>query len=149
MKEISYAAAIEAGLEPITYRLERVGELGKGQYNGRLDALVWVASRPAIMALVTLEDGTRVTVMAFQAGRKDMPLPYAGLRLLSPGDSVVLEVDIGPRGGVRPLLRSHDPAGDPRTISLDLHNKLVDDDKRKEQDNGRALSTLRLSDLFS
>lgn len=51
MKEISYTAAIDAGLEPITYRLEREGELGKGHYAGRLDALVWVARRPAIMVV--------------------------------------------------------------------------------------------------
>lgn len=91
------------------------------------------------MALVTLEDTTRVAAIAFQERRKDMPLPYGGLRLLSPGDSIVLEVDIGPRGGVRPLLQSHDPARDSRTVSLELHNKLLDDEKRKEQDNVRAL----------
>jgi hypothetical protein len=106
MREISYRVAIDAGLEPITYRLERVGELGKGHFDGRLDALVWVDRRPAIMALVTLDDGTRVAVLAFHEGRRDVQLPYGGLRLLTPGDSVVLEIDIGPRGGVRPLLRS-------------------------------------------
>lgn len=134
MNEISYRLAVEAGLQPITYRLERLGELGKGEFSGRLDALVWASSKPAIMAMVSLDDGTSVCVMAFQEGRRDSPLPYQGLRMLSPGESVVLEVDFGPRGGVRPTLRSKDdPLRNPRTATREIHDALLHLNQLKQE----------------
>ncbi|CAN7387701.1 hypothetical protein [Variovorax sp. LjRoot178] len=115
MNEISYNAAIDSGLEPITYRMERVQELGPGEFPGRLDGLVWINGRPALMALVTLQSGDRVGVIAYKrSSRKEIALPWSGLRGLTPGESVILDIDVGLRGGLRPLVRSNDPERDPR-----------------------------------
>lgn len=102
MNELSYAAALDAGLEPITYRSDALDALGEGEFKGKLDGLVWSKRQPCLMALVTLESGVRVQVIGFQRhSRRGLP-EYLGLRLLTPGQQVILCIDRGVRGGLRP-----------------------------------------------
>lgn len=110
-KEIGYDQAIDLGLEPIHYRSDAFADLGKGSYPGRLDALVWTKRKPALLALITLDTGVKVSVIGFQNNRVDDE-PYMGLRRLDPGQRVLVEVDIGVRGGVRPTVRSPAQASD-------------------------------------
>lgn len=106
MNEISYSAAIEAGLDPLTYRTDALEALGAGSHPGTLDALVWSKRAPCLMALVTLDVGVRVLVLGYQQhSRRDLP-PYLGLRELSPGQPIELSIDVGIRGGLRPLVRA-------------------------------------------
>ena len=104
MNELSYEAALDAGIEPISYRTDVLESLGEGKFAGQLDGLVWAKRKPCLMALLTLDGGVRVQVVGFQRHtRKDLP-EYIGLRLLTPGQRVVLFVDRGVRGGFRPLV---------------------------------------------
>jgi hypothetical protein len=104
MNEMSYADALDAGLEPISYRSDALESLGEGRFQGVLDGLVWSKRQPCLMALVSLDNGIRVQVLGFQRhSRKDLP-EYLGLRLLTPGQRVELQIDRGVRGGFRPLL---------------------------------------------
>jgi hypothetical protein len=103
MRELSYSAALSAGVEPIQYRAS-LDELAVGNHPGRLDALVWSKGKPALMALLTLDAGFKVQVIGFQThSRKDLP-PYLGLRELEPGQRILLNIDVGARGGVRPTV---------------------------------------------
>jgi hypothetical protein len=105
MNEVSYAAALEAGIEPIQYRSDHLTELGPGQHPGVLDALVWSKRKPCLMALIQLDTGVKVQMVGFQKhSRPELP-DYLGLRELTPGQRVELVVDIGLRGGLRPTLR--------------------------------------------
>lgn len=104
MNELSYADALDAGLDPISYRSDAVESLGEGQFGGHLDALVWSKRQPCLMALLTLDTGVRVQVVGFQKHtRRDLP-EYLGFRLLAPGQRVTLVIDRGVRGGLRPLV---------------------------------------------
>lgn len=104
MNELSYANALDMGLEPISYRSDAVECLGEGQFSGCLDALVWSKRQPCLMALLTLDSGVRVQVVGFQQHtRRDLP-EYLGFRLLTPGQRVTLVIDRGVRGGLRPLV---------------------------------------------
>lgn len=104
MNELSYSAALDAGIEPITYRSDALESLGPGTFAGQLDALVWSKRQPCLMALITLEKGIRVQVVGFQRHtRKDMP-EYLGLRDLYPEQQVMLAIDRGIRGGLRPTV---------------------------------------------
>lgn len=104
MQEMSYADALDAGLDPISYRSDLLESLGEGQFAGQLDALVWSKRRPCLMALLSLDTGSRVQVLGFQRHtRKGLP-ECIGLRLLTPGQRIVLHVDRGLRGGLRPLV---------------------------------------------
>ena len=104
MNEMSYADALDAGLEPISYRTDAVEALGEGQFGGRLDALVWSKRQPCLMALLTLDTGVRVQVVGFQRHtRRDLP-EYLGFRSLTPGQRITLVIDRGVRGGLRPLV---------------------------------------------
>lgn len=106
MNEMSYAAALDAGLEPISYRSDALESLGEGRFTGRLDGLVWSKRQPCLMALLTLDNGARVQVLGFQRhSRKGLP-EYLGLRLLAPGQRIFLQIDRGMRGGLRPLVLS-------------------------------------------
>lgn len=106
MHEISYAAAVESGIEPITYRGDALDAIGEGSFPGRLDALVWAKRSPCLMALITLDLGARVQVLGFKRHtRKELP-EYLGLRHLCPGQRITLQVDRGLRGGLRPLVLS-------------------------------------------
>lgn len=108
MQEMSYADAIDAGLDPISYRNNLLESLGEGQFAGQLDALVWSKRSPCLMALLSLDMGSRVQVVGFQCHtRKGLP-EYLGLRSLSPGQRVLLQVDRGLRGGLRPLVVAED-----------------------------------------
>ncbi|NYI33131.1 hypothetical protein FHR53_002814 [Xanthomonas arboricola] len=108
MNEMSYAAALDAGLEPISYRSDALESLGEGRFTGKLDGLVWSKRQPCLMALLTPDNDARVQVVGFQRhSRKDLP-EYLGLRLLTPGQRIVLQVDRGLRGGLRPLVLSDD-----------------------------------------
>lgn len=103
MDELSYNAALDLGIEPITYRADWA-ELGEGTHPGRLDALVWTKRKPALQALVTLDMGAKVAVLAFKRhSRPDLP-EYLGLRDLVPGQRVNLVLDVGARGALRPTL---------------------------------------------
>ncbi len=114
MQEMSYADAVESGIEPITYRGDALDAIGEGSFSGQLDALVWAKRSPCLMALITLDLGARVQVLGFKRHtRKELP-EYLGLRELSPGQRVTLHVDRGLRGGLRPLVM---PAG---TVASDL-----------------------------
>lgn len=106
MNEISYAMALEAGLEPISYRSDALQSLGVGRFGGRLDGLVWSKRKPCLMALLTLDNTARVQVLGFQNhSRRELP-EYLGFRLLTPGQRIVLQIDRGLRGGLRPLVLS-------------------------------------------
>ena len=108
MNEMSYAAALDAGLEPVSYRSQFLESLGEGLFGGKLDALVWSKRQPCLMALLTLDNDVRVQVVGFQRHtRKDLP-EYLGLRSLTPGQRIFLEIDRGLRGGLRPLVRPGD-----------------------------------------
>ena len=108
MQEMSYADALDAGIDPISYRSDALDSLGEGRFHGRLDALVWSKRKPCLMALLTLDTGSLVQVVGFQRHtRKGLP-EYLGLRLLSPGQRIVLQIDRGVRGGLRPLVLSED-----------------------------------------
>ena len=105
MNELSYKAALEAGIEPIQYRADYLDELGQGQHPGVLDALVWSKRKPCLMALIQLDFGVKVQMVGFQKhSRPELP-DYLDLRELTPGQRVELVVDIGLRGGLRPTLR--------------------------------------------
>ncbi len=104
MQEMSYAAALDAGLDPISYRNDLLESLGEGEFSGRLDGLVWSKRHPCLMALLSLDRGIRVQVLGFQKhSRKGLP-EYLGLRALTPGQRIVLQIDRGIRGGLRPLV---------------------------------------------
>lgn len=104
MNEISYAAALDAGIEPIAYRSDFLESLGEGHFGGTLDALVWAKRQPCLMALISLDVDVRIQVVGFQKhSRKELP-EYLGFRQLTPGQRVVLVVDRGVRGGLRPLV---------------------------------------------
>jgi hypothetical protein len=104
MHEKSYAAALDAGLDPISYRNDLLQSLGEGEFPGRLDGLVWSKRQPCLMALVSLDRGIRVQVLGFQRhSRKGLP-EYLGLRTLAPGQRILLSIDRGLRGGLRPLV---------------------------------------------
>lgn len=104
MNEMSYAAALDAGFNPISYRTDVLESLGEGRFGGTLDSLVWSKRQPCLMALLTLDAGARVQVVGFQRhSRKDLP-EYLGLRLLAPGQRIALLIDRGVRGGLRPLV---------------------------------------------
>lgn len=108
MKEMSYAAALDAGLEPISYRGDALNSLGEGRFPGQLDGLVWSKREPCLMALLTLDSGVRVQVLGYQKHtRKGLP-EYLGLRLLDPGQRILLQIDRGVRGGLRPLVLPDD-----------------------------------------
>jgi hypothetical protein len=108
MKEMSYTAALDAGLEPISYRGDALKSLGEGRFPGRLDGLVWSKREPCLMALLTLDSGVRVQVLGYQKHtRKGIP-EYLGFRLLVPGQRILLQVDRGLRGGLRPLVLPDD-----------------------------------------
>lgn len=110
MNEMSYAAALDAGLEPISYRSDALESLGEGRFMGQLDGLVWSKRQPCLMALLALDNGARVQVLGFQRhSRKGLP-EYLGLRLLTPGQRICLQIDRGIRGGLRPLVVSDDAA---------------------------------------
>ena len=110
MKEISYVAALEAGIEPICYRSDALESLGEGSFPGMLDCLVWSKRHPCLMALLTLDDGPLVQVAGFQRhSRKGLP-EYLGLRTLTPGQRILLIIDRGVRGGLRPLVLADDSA---------------------------------------
>jgi len=98
-------------IEPILYRIDILEELGEGNFTGVLDALVWSKRDQLLMALVTLDGGLKVRVLAFQRhSRKDAngkPLPeYLGFRDLEPGKKVEILVDRGLRGGLRPFVKA-------------------------------------------
>lgn len=108
MNEMSYSAALDAGLDPISYRSGALTSLGEGRFSGQLDGLVWSKRDPCLMALLTLDSGVRVLVLGYQKHtRKDLP-EYLGLRLLVPGQRVFLQIDRGLRGGLRPLVLPDD-----------------------------------------
>jgi hypothetical protein len=105
MNEVSYPAALEAGIEPIQYRSDCLEELGPGPHAGLLDALVWSKRKPCLMALIQLDAGIKVQIVGFQKhSRPELP-EYLGLRELTPGQRVELVLDVGLRGGLRPTLR--------------------------------------------
>jgi hypothetical protein len=110
MNEMSYADALDAGLEPISYRTDAVESLGEGRFGGCLDALVWSKRQPCLMALVTLDTGVRVQVVGFQRHTRRGVPEYLGFRLLAPGQRVTLVIDRGVRGGLRPLVISESSA---------------------------------------
>ena len=104
MKEISYAAALEAGIEPIHYRADAIESLGPGRYPAQLDALIWSKRKPCLMAFLNLDVGVKVQMVGFQQhSRPELP-EYLGLRAFTPGQRVTLVVDKGVRGGLRPSL---------------------------------------------
>lgn len=99
---MSYAAAIDSGISLSGYRKETLRALGEGQYQGRLDALVW--SKPSaarmLLALVTLDSGDKALCEArFERELKGEP-KYQGFLGSTPGQAVLVTVTIGPRGGV-------------------------------------------------
>lgn len=100
MNEMSYADAVDSGLEPVTYRSDALRALGNGDFAGNLDALVWAKRQPCLMALVTLDSDIRVQVSGFQRHNRQGLPEYLGLRRLAPGQRVVVRVEIGVRGGM-------------------------------------------------
>jgi hypothetical protein len=114
MNEMSYADALDAGIEPVTYRSDSLRALGKGQFTGCLDALVWAKRQPCLMALITLDTNIRVQVSGFQRhNRTDLP-EYLGLRRLIPGQRIVVTVEVGVRGGLlATVLPAHEAEDDP------------------------------------
>lgn len=104
MNEISYSAALESGIEPIHYRADILKDLGPGQFPGKLRALIWSRKKPCLFALVDLDAGHKVQVIAFQRHSRPGLPEYLGLRAFSPGQKVSLVVDVGPRGGMRPTV---------------------------------------------
>lgn len=100
MNELSYAQALDAGIEPIDYRADHLKALGAGTVAGTLDALVWAKRQRCLMALITLESGHKVQVSGFQLNRRPHLPSYMGLRDLQPGRPVLLHIEMGPRGGV-------------------------------------------------
>ena len=104
MNEISYAAALEAGIEPIQYRADAIESLGVGRFPAQLDALIWSKRKPCLMALLRLDVGVKLQVVGFQQhSRPELP-EYLGFRAFTPGQRVTLVVDRGARGGFRPSL---------------------------------------------
>jgi hypothetical protein len=55
MNEMSYAVALDAGLEPLSYRNGALKSLGEGRFSGTLDGMVWSKRQPCLMALLPLE----------------------------------------------------------------------------------------------
>lgn len=104
MNELSYEAALHAGIDPIHYRSDRLQSLGPGPHPAQLDALVWAKRQPCLTALVQLDTGVKVAIVGFQQhNRKELP-EYLGLRAFTPGQRVLLVIDQGVRGGLRPSL---------------------------------------------
>lgn len=103
MEEISYQDALAAGISPVEYRSDLMRVLGAGTYPGRLDALVWgqYGSRAHLQALLSLDEGLKVRIAAYQQDNRQGEPLYRGFREFTPGDSVNLIISIGPRGGVR------------------------------------------------
>ncbi len=120
MLEQSYAAALDAGLDPISYRSDLLQSLGEGEFPGRLDGLVWSKRQPCLMALVNLDRGARVQVLGFKRhSRKGLP-EYLGLRALIPGQRILLVIDRGLRGGLRPLVIPEERVGNENDKDLSL-----------------------------
>ncbi len=104
MDELSYANALDQGIEPIHYRTGYLQELGEGHHEGWLDALVWCKRIAGLQALITLDIEVKVAVIGFKkSGRRDVP-EYLGFRAFRPGQRIVLVIDTGVRGGLRPTL---------------------------------------------
>jgi hypothetical protein len=101
MDELSYSDALDRGIEPVLYRASLMAELGPGTYPARLDALVWAKHHPALQALLTLEDGAKLLIMAFKKNSRQDFGPYLGLRGFTPGQRVNVVIEIGPRGGIK------------------------------------------------
>ena len=104
MNEVSYEAALTAGIDPIHYRADRLQSLGPGRFPAQLDALVWAKRQPCLAALIQLDTGVKIAIMGFQKHSfKGLP-EYLGFRTFTPGQRVALVVDQGVRGGLRPSL---------------------------------------------
>lgn len=111
MHELSYSAALDMGIEPISYRSGYLDELGEGAFPGRLDALVWTKRKPALQALVNLDSGEKVMIVAFKKNSRPELGEYLGFRDLTPGQRINLVIDVGARGGLRPMLVAAEEAG--------------------------------------
>ncbi|TDQ31955.1 hypothetical protein DEV91_10650 [Phyllobacterium brassicacearum] len=102
MNELGYADALSAGIEPVPYRTVSINAPGPGEFPGTLDALVWAKRQPALLALVTLDTGLKVVVVGYHRNRDGVP--YAGLRNFTPGQKIKVNVEVGPRNGLRSRL---------------------------------------------
>lgn len=55
MIEMSYAATLDAGLDPVSYRNDALESLGERRFSGTLAGLMWSERQPCLMALLPLE----------------------------------------------------------------------------------------------
>lgn len=103
---LSYSAALDMGIEPVSYRSGHIAELGVGTFPGILDALVWSKRPPtALMALVTLDRGLKVMVAGYKkSSRNGTHGEYLGLKHFRPDQNVNLVIDLGAGGTLNPSL---------------------------------------------
>jgi hypothetical protein len=110
---LSYSAALDMGIEPMSYRSGHIAELGVGTFSGVLDALVWSKRPPtALMALVTLDSGMKVMIAGYKkSSRNGAQGEYLGLKRFRQDQKVNLVIEVGAKGALSPSLVAAEEAG--------------------------------------